>query len=326
MPVKLYCGNDEYSLNQELQKTRQSLLQKDFADLNRKVLIEKLPKQIELREIVEQIETTPMIFGNLVVEIHATSLFTRGKTDNDAWLTRLINNLKDVPDNVFVIFVCLFPKDTDKKIDSAKKLVKIIKEVGEIKEFNAFKFYETNKIIEWILKTAKSKKLILSNQNATIFQSFVGTDLRTLDSELEKLKTYILPNNEIMLDDILKLAQTNEDAFKILDFWLKNDKIQTLQELQKLMQKDAPQKIIALLQTTIKRWLRIKLEAQYSDANEIAKIIGAHPFFVQNELAKLKNTDSQKLIDFRKNLNKAEFQMKSGEIKPELALEMVLMQ
>ena len=95
-------------------------------------------------------------------------------------------------------------------------------------------------------------------------------------------------------------------------------------ELDKLMQKDAPQKIIALFQTTIKRWLRIKLEAQYSSANDIAKIIGAHPFFVQNEMSKLKNINKNLLLDLRKKLNKAEFQMKSGECTPSLALEMAL--
>ncbi len=324
MPVKLYCGNDEYSISTELQKLRKSVLNADFADLNRKILVEKLPKQIDLRDVIELIETTPMMFGNLLVEIHSTSLFVRGKTDDEKLLNRLIENLKTLNDNSYVIFVCIFPKDSDKKIDSAKKIVKTIKEVGEIKEYNVFKFYETQKVIDWIVKTAKSKKILLSNENAALLQSFAGSDLRTLDSELEKIKTYILPENEVKKGDIINLSQANEDAFKILDLWLKNDKFNIYVELDKLMQKDAPQKVIALFQTTIKRWLRIKLEAQYSNAQEIASIIGAHPFFVQNEMAKLKNIDAEKLVELRKYLNKAEFQMKSGAINPNLALEMAL--
>ena len=324
MPVKLYCGNDEYSINTELQKLRKSVLNADFADLNRKILSEKLPKQIDLRDVIELIETTPMMFGNLLVEIHSISLFVRGKTDEEKLLNRLIENLKTLNANSYVVFVCIFPKDSDKKIDSAKKIVKTIKEVGEIKEYNVFKFYETQKVIDWIIKTAKSKKILLSNDNAALLQSFAGSDLRTLDSELEKIKTYILPENEVKKEDIVNLSQANEDAFKILDLWLKNDKFNIYAELDKLMQKDAPQKVIALFQTTIKRWLRIKLEAQYSNAQEIASIIGAHPFFVQNEMAKLKNIDAKKLVELRKNLNKAEFQMKSGAINPNLALEMAL--
>lgn len=326
MPVKLLCGNDEYSIYNELKKIRKSVLDESFADLNRKVLVEKLPKQVDIKEVIELIETTPMMFGNLLVEIHATSLFTRGKTENEKLLDRLVNNLKLLPENSFVLFICIFPKDTDKKVDSAKKLVKTIKEVGEIKEYNGFKFYETDKIIDWILKTAKEKKLILNRENATLLQSLAGSDLRTLDSELEKIKTFILPSNEIKKEDIQSLSQDNEDAFKILDLWLKSDKYGCLEELDKLMQKDAPQKIIALFQTTIKRWLRIKLEAKYSDAQQIAKTIGAHPFFVQNELNKLKNIEEKKLLNLRKSLNKAEFQMKSGELKPSIALEMALVQ
>ena len=326
MPVILYCGNNEYVINTELAKLRKSVLQDGFSDLNRKIITEKGNKQISLRDVIELIETTPMMFGNLLVEIHSTSMFTRGKTEDEKNLNRLIANLKDVQPQTYVVFVCIFPKDEDKKIDSAKKLVKTIKEIGEIREYNAFKFYETDKIVEWVLKQAKTKKLILSKENATLIQSLVGTDLRTLDSELEKIKTYILPSTEITKEDILNLSQTNEDAFSVLNLWLKNDKLNLLIELNKLLQREFPQKIIAVFQSTLKRWLRIKLESEYSNAQEIAKTIGAHPFFIQNELARLKGISKERLLALRKNLNKAEFQMKSGELKPNLALEKALVQ
>ena len=324
MPVKLLYGNDEYSIDLELKKIRKSVLDKNFADLNRKVLVEKPPKNVDIKEILELVETTPMMFGNLLVEIHATSIFVRGKTEADSYMERLLKNLNDLGENVFVVFVCVFPKDSDKKADSAKKIFKTIKSVGEVKEFSGFKFYETEKVVDWILKKAKEKKIILSKDNATLLQNLAGNDFRTIDSELEKIKTYILPSNEIKKEDILNISQDNEDAFKILDLWLKDEKYELLEELDKLLIKDVPEKVVALFQTTIKRWLRIKLEAQYSNADEIARIIGKHPFFVQNELAKLRNVDKNKLLDLRKALNKAEYQMKAGDIKAQIALEMAL--
>ena len=53
MPVKLLCGNDEYSIYNELKKIRKSVLDESFADLNRKVLVEKLPKQVDIKEVIE---------------------------------------------------------------------------------------------------------------------------------------------------------------------------------------------------------------------------------------------------------------------------------
>ena len=105
-----------------------------------------------------------------------------------------------------------------------------------------------------------------------------------------------------MGEDIINLSQDTEDAFKVLDFWLKGEKYNLFKELDKLLQKDAPLKVIALFQTTIKRWLRIKLEAQYSNAQEIAKVIGAHPFFVQNEIAKLKVVTKERLLELRRGI------------------------
>ena len=81
MPVKLLYGNDEYSIDLELKKLRKKVLEDGFADLNRKILVEKPQKNIDIREVLELVETPPMMFGNLLVEIHASSLFVRGKTE-----------------------------------------------------------------------------------------------------------------------------------------------------------------------------------------------------------------------------------------------------
>ncbi|MCQ2958296.1 MAG: hypothetical protein MJ180_05280 [Candidatus Gastranaerophilales bacterium] len=326
MPVKLLWGYDEYNINTELEKIRKSVLTKDFAQLNTKVLREKsLKEPVNMSDVVELIETTPMMFGNLLIEVHSTALFTRGKTENEKVLERLVNNLKDLSENIYVVFVCIFSKDDDKKVDSAKKLVKTIKEVGEIQEFEPFKSYETDKIIQWLMKKVKEKKIVLSVENAKILLNYVGCDLRTLDNELEKLKTYILPSNEIKADDIITLSQDNEDAFKILDLWLKDDKVKMLEEFNKLIVKDAPERVIALFETTAKKWLRIKLESEYSsNSQEIAKIIGAHPFVIQKEMEKLRSVSKEKLLNLRKNLNEAEFQMKSGQITSNTSIEMAL--
>ena len=326
MPVKLFCGKDEYNISIEVEKLRKKVLTDEFAQLNRKVLREKSAKEsLNMLDIVELIETTPMMFGNLLIEIYSTSLFTRGKTENEKALQKLVDCLKNVPDNVYVVFVCVFAKDDDKKVDSAKKLVKTIKEVGEIKEFEPFRSYETYKLIPWIMAKAKEKKLVLSEKNANIFLSYVGCDFRTLDNELEKLKTYILPSNEIKEEDILLLAQDNEDIFKILELWLQNNKVKMLEELNKIIIKDAPERVMAIFETITKRWLRVKLEMQYSsDPQEIVKIVGGNPYVVKNDMAKIRNVSADKLLSLRKNLNNAEFQMKTGQITSETALEMAL--
>ena len=126
MPVQLLCGNDEYSISSDLRKIRKSVLDNEFSELNRKVIYEKLPKQIELRDINELVETTPMIFGNLLIEIHSQSLFTRGKSDDEKRLNRLIDNLKTLNQNLYVVFVCVFPKDEDKKIKVNQIINKVI--------------------------------------------------------------------------------------------------------------------------------------------------------------------------------------------------------
>ena len=97
-----------------------------------------------------------------------------------------------------------------------------------------------------------------------------------------------------------------------------------MEELNKLLIKNTPNFVIAAFQTTTKLWLRIKLESEYSGADEIANMIGKHPFYVKNIINQLRDTSPAKLSNLRKALNKAEFQIKSGDIKADLALEMAL--
>jgi DNA polymerase-3 subunit delta len=275
--------------------------------------------------IIEAIESTPMMFGNSLIEIYSKKLFTRGQTQDEKLLNRLIEDIKTLPENLYVIFVCIFEKDSDKKADSAKKLYKIIKETGEIEEYKAALFYETDKIALRAVSMAKTKKLELNKQDSDFLVECVGMDVRRIDSELEKIKTYIFPDTKITKNIIKELSQDSENAFKVLDFWIENDKKNAILELKKLLFKEPSQKVLALFQTMTKKWLRTKLEAEYSSYQEIASILKANPYKIKMDLEKLKKVSANQLVEFRKRLNKAEFDIKSGKYDDITALEVAFL-
>ncbi|MDD3594303.1 MAG: DNA polymerase III subunit delta [Candidatus Gastranaerophilales bacterium] len=319
MPVKLITGDENYDIELCLHGLRKQILTDDFGSISHRVL-----HTDDMKLIIENIETTPMMFGNLLVEIHTKTLFTRGKTEDEKSLNRLCEDLQNLGEALHVVFVSEFERDSGKKADSAKKLFKLIKQIGEVIEYKAFKPYETDKISDRIIKTAKEKKVIISKNAANLLQQLAGCELRTLDSELEKLQTFIYPEKEITETAVKQICQNNENVFRVLDLWLQNDKYNMLVELNKILSKEPAQKIIALFQTISKRWLRMKLEARQNSPAETAKIIGAHPFFVQKELEKLNRTSKDELVNLRKRLNQAEFDMKTGKTQPNLALETAL--
>ncbi len=325
MPVKLICGNEDFDIENSLKKIRKKVIPPDFLLTNRKVIDFDEKNNDDLKNVIEAIEATPMMFGNSLVEIYSKKLFTRGQAQDEKLLSRLIEDLKTLPENLYVIFVCIFERDSDKKVDSAKKLYKTIKDIGEIEEYKAALFYEADKVAMRVISLAKEKKLEITKQEADFLVECVGMDLRRLDSELEKIKTYILPDKKITQSIIKEASQDSENAFRVLDLWIENDKKNAVLELKKLLFKKPAQKVLALFQTMTRKWLRTKLEAEYSSYEEIAAILKANPYKIKKDLEKLEKVTANQIVEFRKRLNKAEFDMKSGKYDELTALEVAFL-
>jgi DNA polymerase III subunit delta len=320
MPIYLFWGEEDFNIDSAVKELKNKLLDSSWGAINHKLLEEP-----DLKTLLEAIETTPMMFGNLVIEVNSTKLFTRGKAQTDEKLTeRLIENINSLNPGISIIFVCKIERGSGKKVDSAKKLVKAISKAGEIKEFPVFKSWEENKVKDWIKNRLKAKNLSITNDASSLLVFQTGTDLRKIDTELEKIITYIFPKKEISKEDVSVLCSNTENIFRMTDLWLQNEKNKAVFELKKLFEKNPPVKIAATMQSVLKKWIKIKIESKNNSPADIAKMLGLHPFVVEQEMKKLKNIPIEQLINQRQKLNNFEYKLKTGKIQPELALEMVI--
>lgn len=322
MPAYLFWGEEKFNLENEVKKLRNELLEPGWESLNHKLLDEP-----EVSDLVDTLRTLPMAFGNILIEVKATSFFMRDKkklSSSDALMKKFIDVLENLNEKVHVLFVCPIPEGSGKKIDSALKLTKTLAKVGEVKEFPAFKSYQEKELTAWITKRATEKKVKITSDAALTLLQNTGPELRKLDTELEKLKLHAHPEKQISKNHVLALCSNHENIFTLADCWVQNDKSKVAQELSKLLEKDHPIRIIATLQTVVKRWLKIKLESKTKDAFEISKLVNLHKFVVEQDIKKLKSVSEGQLITFRNKLTEAEFKIKSGEIEAELALELAM--
>ena len=322
MPVYLYWGEEEFNIENAVQDLRNKVIDPNWALLSHKVLNEP-----ELPELVDTLQTLPMAFGNLLIEIKTTILFLRGgkkASSSDKLMVKLIDTLENLNDNIYVLFVCQIPRDTGKKIDSALKLTKTIQKIGKIEEFNAFKFYQEKELLSWISQRASAKEVKITQDAALILLQNTGSELRRLDSELEKLKLSINPKKTIGKEDVLALCATHENIFLLADSWLQGNKSKAILELHKLFEKDHPLKIIATLQTIVRRWLKIKIESKTKNSFEISKTINLHKFVIEQDIKKLQSNSVEKLIELRNKLTQAEYKIKTGELEAEMSLELAI--
>ena len=321
MGVYLLWGEDDFRLEKALISLRSKILGDDISPLNHRVL-----KNPEAQVLLENIQTTGMMFGNLLIEIHSKNLFLRTKEGNSVKdsVDKIIDALEYLSASVNVVFVCQIDKGANKKIDGASKIVKALKKIGEVVEFPTFKSYQTKELTEWISQNAKEKGLIIRPDAANALLEGVGEDLRRLDSEIEKLELLAYPEKTITKKFVDALGLNCDNIFTFADVLASKDKQKSQLELAKLLEKDDPLRVLGFLQSTIRRWLVLKMDSRVMSQFEISKKHNMHEFRVKKELEKLAPMSVENLIELQKNITATEFKIKSGKLTPRLALEMMI--
>lgn len=256
-----------------------------------------------------------MMFGKMLIEINCLS-YLSGKTSedkgfDDKQLAQITEALEGASENVDIIFVAQIPPDSQKKIDKRKKFFKLLSKFNA-QEFAQIPSYKTAELEAWIKNQAKTKDLKLTDEIASTILIQIGSNLRMLDSELEKLKIYA-GDKPITKDMVKEICVTNEDLFVFADYLICDEKVKAMEEFQKLLVKKHPLEILSVLHTLLHGKIQIKANASKYSADEIAKIINMHPYRVKLEMQKLKNVSLKNLVKLKENLTNAEYRIKSGQ-------------
>ena len=307
--IYFFYGEEEFNISNEIKKFK-SKLDKDFIEMSYKFF--NNPK---FPDLVAAVKSQPMMFGKMLIEINCLS-YLSGKTAedkgfDDKQLAQLTEALDSCSDNVDVIFVAQIPPDSQKKIDKRKKFFKLLSKYNA-QEFVQIPSYKTAELEAWIKNQAKTKDLKLTDEIASTILIQIGSNLRMLDSELEKLKIYA-GEKPITKEMVKEICVTNEDLFVFADYLICDEKVKAMEEFQKLLVKKHPLEILSVLHTLLHGKIQIKANASKYSADEIAKIINMHPYRVKLEMQKLKNVSLKNLVKLKENLTNAEYRIKSGQ-------------
>jgi DNA polymerase-3 subunit delta len=318
----LLWGEDDFRLEKALISLRLKILGSDISPLNHRVL-----NNPDLNILLENIQTTGMMFGNLLVEVDSKNLFLRTKEKVEVksdYIDKIIDALEYLPTTVSVIFVCKIDKGSNKKVDGASKIVKAIKKIGEVQEFQQFKSYETKKLIEWINQNVKEKNLFIKSDAADELLLSVGEDLRRLDAEIDKLELLAYPEKTITKKMVAELGLSCDNIFTFADVLISGNKEQSYIELNNLLENDEPLRVLGFLQSTIRQWLIIKVDSKTLSDFEIGKKINMHEYRVQLALKKLSKVTIKQLIELQRKITETEYKIKSGKLEKKLAMELML--
>ena len=310
--IYLLYGEEQLLINNELNKII-SDNNIDEVNISRYNLEEVL-----LKDIVEDANTTSLFSDKKLIIVDNSYIFIRTtkkviEQDIDI-LISYINNPN--PDTILIFII------NNDKIDSVKKICKLMKEKGSIKEFNT----PTN-INSYVSKLFDDYKI--DNNNINLLIKRVGTNLNILKEEVDKLKIYKIDDKIINREDIINLTNKNIDTniFTFIDNIInknKNDALNTYQEMLKL--NEEPIKIIIMLANKFRlMYQACELSKKGYSIDDIATKLNSKRYPVQLAIEKGYRYDSKVLLNNLEALADLDTNIKMGLVDKEIALELFIL-
>lgn len=304
MSVYFYYGDEDYNIEQAINE-KKKLLDKNFSAMNFKTY-----DNPSFAELISILRTTPMMFGKMLIVINCLDYFST--SFEDAQNKQIEEALSLVSEEVDIIFTAILPRNEGKKIDSRRKLFKLLSKQNS-QEFKTIPTYKTDDITFWINKYARKIGIKVEQDACLTLIEQIGNNLREFVNELDKLKLSVYPEKIVTKKDVKNNCITNEDLFNFTDYLMKNKVDLAILEFRKLLLKKHEMEILSALQTMLRKWILIKMNEKKMSIFEISKLAGMHEFVVKKNIEKLKPVSLKALVDLKQNLVNAEYKIKSGQ-------------
>ena len=307
-PVYLLYGSEDYLKKQYKQKLKVALL--DGSDEMNYAYFEG--KNIEIDKLIGFANTLPFFASRRVVVVENSGLF---KAASD-----LADYLPTLPDTTVIIFV-------ENEIDKRNKLYKAVTKLGVVSEMNGM---DERSLKVWIASRLKQDGKRITEQTVDYFLSKTGSDMETINSELEKLICYALEKEIITEEEVdaVVTVQITNQIFAMIDaIASKKQKVALGLYYDLLALKEKPMTILFLITRHFNILLQVKeLSALRYDNGSIAKKVGIPPFAVGKYMAQGRNFSKEMLLKALQTSVDIEEQVKTGCLNEKIGVELLIVQ
>jgi DNA polymerase-3 subunit delta len=310
--VYIFYGVNDFLIGKEVSKLKSSIDSFNFVkyDLENTLLTDIM---IDADEI--------SLFGDKKMILVENSYIFTGTTNKkllEQDTSPLENYFKNPNPNTILVFTIV--KD---KLDERKKIVKLAKEKGFIREFN--KVDDFNKVLETMFQP-----YLISKENIKLFLNRVGENMNLLEQEVNKIKIYKDQDLTVTREDILALTTQNidTDIFNLIDNILmehKKEAIDSYHEMLKLGEE--PIMITILLANQIRLLYQVKVFAKLGyNEKRIADELKVHWYPVRKALSRIQSYSEEKLLQYLYELSDIDIKIKTGLLDKDLALEFFILE
>ena len=307
----LLYGTENYLIKREIDKILN-------ANSIEKINVSEYNLEIDnFKDIIEDANTISLFADKKAIIVNNSYLFTGKSIKNENDPELFLDYFKNANPDSIIIFIV-----DSEKLDERKKIVKEIKKIGTVKDFN-----KKNDLTD-ILKNM-FEDYNISIQDIKFMIDRCGNNLDILSQEVNKIKIYKDEDKNVTKEDIINLTSKNIDIdiFGFVETIVNKNKNKALEIYKEmLINGEEPIKILVILANQFRIIYQAKeLYKQGYSGNDIATMIGIHPYRIKLALEKARNYNSDTLLDYLEKLADLDYDIKIGNIESSLGLEMFIL-
>jgi DNA polymerase-3 subunit delta len=322
-------GDDDLGRDEELARLRNKMAGGDpaMADLNT-VILES--QKLTLGELRHACDSIPFMADRRLVIVHEllARLAPSGrKKDEPAWKREWLQELSEylplLPPTTRLVFV------ENKALKAAHPILRVAEEERKRKRgfVKLFELPLERNLPGWIHKRARAKGANLSTEATKLLAILVGTDLRLLDQEIEKLQLYA-GERQITTEDVRALVSRarQESIFDLVDCVGRRETGRALRLLHRMLDDgEAALYLLAMLARQVRILLQVKdLQGRGLGKSEMASQLKLHPYVVEKGMAQAWNFGVPQLEAAHHELVETDWAIKTGRLDDVTALDLLV--
>lgn len=249
---------------------------------------------------------------------------TAGEGESSRLAEQLVAYLPALPPTARLLFV------EGKTLSARNPVLKLAKQMPDahVREFSTL---GPGDIQSWVRRRAQEKNVAIEPAAVSLLVAFVGSDLRSLDQELEKLAAYTAYTGTIQVAHVRALVSAAQEAnvFRLVDALGERDGRGALRQLEALIADEINE---LYLLTMVARQFRLILAAKESaaeqgpDLQRLRRELGlSHTFIVEKLLKQSQRFTFEEIERIQKRVVDLDQSIKTGRIDGRLGLELLVL-
>jgi len=312
--VMLLFGEEKFLIAEEIDKIKQRVVSPHLEAVN---FISFDGKNALQEEILRACSTVPLFSQKKLVVVYDAPFFESGKSDSDKFGEDddFLNKLENIPVHTLLIF-------TASKVDKRKKIFKLIKSKGIVREFNQPSVKDK---AFWIQKRVKHYNKSIDLKTAYAIAEHT-TDFYQTDNEIKKIVSYLGNKEHIEDDDLTEIFYKSLEGniFEMMDFIGMKNPRGAVKVLNRLIEQG--EMAVVILYMISKHMMDLITVKTMEDLSfrDIESKSGLHPFVLKKALQQSKNFTLNELNRNLKLCQQLDSDIKTGKIQDVLGLELLV--